>query len=127
MGVVVEPVRLLGVHAVTLPDFADREDLARAWLESAQRGHRVVLRVYAAYLGLCTPLGRAAKADWARARCDALVYGGAVYSYLREQGATPAQISAAALPLVGLIYEHLAPREVEVVERTDFSAAGAVQ
>jgi hypothetical protein len=123
----VEPVRLLGVHAVTLPDFADREDLARAWLESAQRGHRVVLRVYAAYLGLCTPLGRTSKADWSLSRCDALVYGGAVYSYMRDQGATPAQISAAALPLVGLIYEHLAPRETEVVKRADFSGPSAVQ
>jgi hypothetical protein len=122
-----EPRRLLGSQPVRLPDFADREDLARAFIESEKGGHRSIMRVYSAYLGLCTPLGKAARADFIKHRCDVLAYGGAVYGYLRGEGVTAAQIASEALPLVGHVFEHLAPREQEVAAQEDFTAPGAVQ
>ena len=122
-----EPIRILGPQPVTLPDFADREHRARGFLESEKSAHRSIMRIYSAYLGLCTPLGKAARADFLKHRCDVLAYGGAVYSYLRGKGVTAGEIAEAAMPLVGLIYEHLAPREQEVAAQTDFTAPGAAQ
>ena len=65
-----EPIRILGTQAVTLPDFADREDLARGFLESEKSAHRSIMRIYSAYLGLCTPLGKAARMDGPRGDVD---------------------------------------------------------
>lgn len=107
-------VKLLGEHAVTLPDFAAREELLVAYGESQKRKGVALLRAYAAFLGLCTRLGRRAGADYGQHRFDALSYGGQVYGWLREQGLSTSEIAAAAVPLVEVVSEATFPRESEI-------------
>lgn len=125
MAAPVLSIALLGrQHAVVLPSLADREDLAAAWLKARKRGGGAVLRVNAAVLGLCTRLGRESEADFGASGCDVLVYGGAVYSWLRSQGVTPAALVEVAQPALMACLESLAPREEEVKAKEDFSEAG---
>ena len=113
--VTVQSITLLGrSHAIALPDFAAREELMVALGETQARAGSARLRAYAAALGLCTRLGRESGADYAGHRFDALAYGGAVYSYLREQGATPADVATAAVPLAAILAESTFPRQAEV-------------
>lgn len=113
-------------HAVVMPDFAVREELVSAYGDAARRGGSAVMRAYGAILGLCCPsLGRASGADYAAARFDALAYGGKVYGYLREHGASPADVAAAAVPLVVQVVEATFPRQEEVDAAMGKSPAGA--
>lgn len=124
-----EPQRiaLLGEHhAVTLPDFAAREELLVAYGEVRKRGGIALLRVYAAAVGLCTRVGRRSEADYTRHRFDVLAYGGEVYGYLRKQKATPEQIANAALPIIAAIGAELYPRESEVDAAAGNSEGAAV-
>lgn len=107
-------VSLLGEHAVTLPDFAAREELMVAYGEARNKKGVALLRVYGAVLGLCSRLGKRAEADYAASRFDVLAYGGEVYGWLRGQGVTPAQVAEAALPVIVAISEATFPRESEV-------------
>jgi hypothetical protein len=110
-------VDLLGKkHAVVLPDYAAREEVMVAYGESRNKKGVALMRVYSAALGLSTRLGRMAGADYAACRFDVLAYGGAVYSYLREQGVTMEQLSSAAIPLVIQISEATFPRKEEIDE-----------
>lgn len=120
-------VTLLGEqHAVTLPDFAAREELLVAYGDLRHRRGVAVLRVYAAAIGLCTRIGRRSEADFARHRFDVLAYGGEVYGWLRERKATPEQIAQAALPIICVIGVELYPREVEVDAAAGNSEGAAV-
>lgn len=113
-------------HAVALPDFAIREELVSAYGDAAKRGGSALMRVYGAVLGLCCPsVGRAAGADYAAARFDALAYGGKVYGHLREKGMAPADVAAAAIPLVVQVVEATFPRQEEVDSAMGKSPAGA--
>jgi hypothetical protein len=133
-------IDLLGrKHAVTLPDFATREELFSAWVEARNADNSArLMRVYSATLGLCTRIGRESGASYPACRCDVLAYGGLVYSWLRdppvnptaEPGdpkppkAKPEEIVKAALPILLLIAEATYPREVEVeAEKKDSPAA----
>lgn len=121
-----QSITLLGRDwPITLPDFAARDELAAAWSESASTGQARILRVCAAVLGLLTPLGREAKADYLRARCDPYAYGGAVYSWLRAQGVTPGDIAAATTGPMSILAESLFPRESEVSASASFFDAAA--
>ena len=111
-------------HAVTLPDFAAREELVVAYGEARNKRGGSLLRVYAAFLGLCTRLGREAGADYGECRYDALAFGGKVYSYLREKGVTPAQLSEAAIPVVVHVAEATFPRAEEVEAEMGNSEGG---
>lgn len=121
----VASIDLLGrSHAVILPSLADREDLAQAYLAVKDRKGVAKLRVYCAALGLCTRIGREAKADFGKAECNVHVYGGEVYSWLREQGLSPQDISGPGFQVLLEVMNALAPREEEIKERRDFSKAG---
>ena len=111
-------------HHVRLPDFAAREELAVAYSEACRRRGVTLLRACAAILGLCTRLGTEAGADYARHRFDALSYGGEMYSWLRQQGMTPADVTTQAILVLGPLTQALAPREEEVVARLGESGAG---
>jgi hypothetical protein len=102
-------------YVVALPDFAVREELVAAYADASKRGGSALMRAYGAFLGLCCPLlGKAAGADYQAARFDPLAYGGRVYGYLREKGVTPADVSAAAVPIVVQVVEATFPRQSEV-------------
>lgn len=112
-------IKILGAdHAVTLPDFATREDLAIAMGGSTGVGR---LRVCAAFVGLCTPVGRQSGADFAALDYAVVPYGRAVYSYLREQGATVGEVMAAGAVITPIVVEAIAPRKVEVKAKEDFT------
>lgn len=112
-------------HAIRLPLFAEREELVAAGVELNTAAAPAQLRVCAAAVGLGTRLGAEAKADYARCRCDVLVYGGQVYSWLREQGAKPVDIRSAGITVLQAMALSLAPRESEVAAAQDFSKDGA--
>jgi len=108
-------VELLGrSHAVTLPDFAAREELVVAYSEAHGKRGVAALRVYSAALGLCTRLGKESGADYAKHRFDVLSYGGEVYGWLRKQGLDPVDIGKAGAPIIVALSEALFPRQDEV-------------
>lgn len=102
------------------PQFAVREELVFAFGDAVGNVSRQ-LRAASAVLGLCTPIGGEAQADYVKARFDALAYGGAVYGWLRQHGAQPADILAAAAPIVDWIAGQVFPREDEVKQAADFT------
>lgn len=111
----IQRIELLGdKHAVILPDFAAREELAVAWGQARDRGGIALLRVLSAALGLCTRLGRQAGADYAKHRFDVLAYGGEVYGWLRSKGATPAEVRDAAMPVLVQVVRATFPTDDEV-------------
>lgn len=115
-------VTLLGrQHAVRLPSFAEREELVLAVVDARERPVSVQLRIWSAAIGLATRIGTEAKASYAASRCDVLVFGGEVYSWLREQGATPADIRTAGQEVLTAVSNAMAPREPEVAAAADFS------
>jgi hypothetical protein len=121
---VIDRITILGAqHVVALPNFADRELLIMAWTAHGADGDQRGVRVYAAAIGACCGIGQRAGASLAKSKYDALAYGGEVYSYLREQGATPIEIVQAATPLLRTLAEALFPREPEVVDAAGFTDA----
>lgn len=108
--------------AVTLPSWADREDLVIAWSDASKAGDGSALRrVAAAALGLCTPVGRRSGCDFAAHKCDVRLYGGAVYSHLRERGVPIPEVMARGGEVIGLCAAALFPRESEVKAKADFT------
>lgn len=101
------------------PQFAVREELVAALGEASDHGGRT-MRAYGAIVGVCTTVGREAGADYVKARFDAFAYGGAVYGWLREQGATPQDVTTAGAAIFPALTAGLFPREPEVKERADF-------
>lgn len=111
-------------YPLTLPDFAEREDLALAWHTAAAASDGSALRrIAAAALGLCSALGKRSGAVW-NGR-DLMLYGGKVYSYLREAKATIPEIMEQGGHAVALCAESVFPREVEVESRAGFTVAPA--
>lgn len=125
-------VTLLGHEwPIILPDFGTREDLVRAWLSLSNETRKHVSvghanRVCAAALGLCSGIGRQAKAEYRDAGFDVLAYGQAVYHYLREQGVGIEALTEGALVVLRACLAALPPREKEVADRTGFSGPAAV-
>lgn len=114
-------VPLLGRnHAVTLPGFAEREELIVCYGEAYNRKGVTLARAYSALVGLTTRLGKESGVDYAACRFDALDYGGKVYAWLRKQGATATQIQEAAIPIANALIDALPPRENEVADKADF-------
>lgn len=95
--------------------FAEREELVQALLgvNGVSSGF---YRALSAMIGLCSPVGKEAKADYAKCRFDPLEYGGVVYSYLREQGAGYQEIFQAGLACKEQLEQVLYPRADEVDE-----------
>jgi hypothetical protein len=110
---------------VTLPDFADREDIVLAWHAALAASDGAALRrVACAALGLSTGIGRQSGAAWTGT--GILLYGGAVYSWLRGQKMTIAEVVAAGTEVVNMLSADLFAREAEVEANADFTAAGEV-
>lgn len=111
------------------PDFGTAEELVQQLNAADGRvkqtgGVARVTRTRAAVLGLCTQLGDRAGASWVKCDCNVLEYGGRVYSYLREHGATQEQILQASTPIIGWLIQWLFPRDKEIVEKERFFGAG---
>lgn len=114
---------------VTLPGFAEREDLVQSWAACAAReGEDVdvlrMRRVAAAAIGMCTPIGREAKVDYARCGYDVLGYGGRVYAALAERGVGLAEVVRAGSAVLDVVVVGLYPRASEVAARASFSEVG---
>jgi hypothetical protein len=114
---------------VTLPGFAEREELIVAWHTASTRdgGEMALRRVSAAALGLCTSTGRRAKVDYGACGCDPLVYGGRVYEWLHGQKVALSDILIAGGELVSICVAASFPREAEVAATEDFSGAAAAK
>lgn len=113
----ISKITLLGEeHTVTLPAYAEREELHHARIALTQRKGIAVWRVVAAAIGLCTRIGRErhANVSFADCRFDVLEYGGKVLSYLREKGVSHDEILAVGVPILDAIQANLFPREAEV-------------
>jgi hypothetical protein len=107
-------------YPVTLPDFATREDVAMAWHDAASKSDGPRLRrVAGAAIGLCTPVGRLAGASFDGS--GLLLYGGKVYGWMRERGATIPAIVEAGGEVVSVCSDGLFAREAEVEARAGFS------
>ena len=106
-------------HPVTLPDFTSREELFQAYLESGKKRGTAIFRVYGAAIGLTTRIGREGHADVSFEECgyNVLTYGGKVYAYLRNAGASIEDVSAAGKPIFAAIQANLFPRASEVEEQ----------
>lgn len=110
---------------VTLPEFAVREELVAAWGACPEDDFMRLRRIAAAAVGLCTQVGKRAKLDYAKHRCDPVVYGGAAWSFLHEQGESLTDVVKAGAEIVSAIALQLAPRASEVADRSGFSEAPA--
>lgn len=115
-------IKLAGKEwAVTLPDFAAREEIALAWHEAASKSDGAALRrVAGAAIGLCTGVGKRTGVTFAGT--GLLMYGGAVYSWLREQREGIPTVMEMGGQVVALCAESVFPREAEVESRVSFSA-----
>ena len=120
-----ETIEALGARYPTaLPNFAAREEVVGAWSEYAASGDQRIMRVAGAVIGLCCPsISTKAGTSYGKAGFSVLQFGGAVYSYLREQGMQPNDVVSLASPLCSALAEELAPRESEVEEKAGFTRA----
>lgn len=110
----------------SMPSLATREDLVLRYGAAQDGGGGLgVLRVLAAAVGLCSGVGPAAKASLPRVDYRILEYGDAVYSWLRERGATPQEIAEAGGACFAALVGQMAPREAEVDAAAGFSGPGA--
>jgi len=107
-------------YPVTLPDFVLRDDIVIAWYEAAPKNDASKLRrVAAAAIGLCTTAGAKSGAKFDGEAL--LLYGGKVYTSLREQGASISSIIESGGALVSICSDGLFAREAEVEARAGFS------
>jgi hypothetical protein len=110
---------------VTLPEFAIREELVVAWGACPDDDFMRLRRVAAAAVCLSTQIGKRARLDYGKHRCDVVVYGGAAWGFLHEQGETLQEVVTAGAQIVSAIALELAPRASEVADRSGFSEAPA--
>ena len=105
-----------GTHPLVLPPlFAVREEVA---FGVAQGEEGQMRRALAAGILLCCPaLLKRSKLDYKAAGFSMLNFGGAAYSWLREQGASLDEVLSAGLAAVRLCAAHLSPRAEEVADR----------
>jgi hypothetical protein len=110
-------ISILGAeHALVLPQlFAIREEVASALVHGEEGQLRRALG--AAILLCCPALLKRSRLDYTKASFSILNFGGAAYSWLREQGATLDEVITAGAASVRLCSEALSPRADEVAER----------
>ena len=109
-------------HPITLPPFAEREDLVLAY-NSEEKHPRRRSRALVAGLGLCCPSLGYGRKDYENAGFDCVIFGGRVYSALMEAGHTRAELFDAASQCLTVVCAALFPRENEVAERANFTEA----
>lgn len=109
-------VELLGrKHTIVLPGFAEREECVVLWTQiDFKQGMIRNLRRYAAAIGLCTRIGRESGQTLAEHNYDMMSYGGAVYSWLRENGAEPVDLRQPGESCMSACNDSLFPRKIEV-------------
>ena len=112
-------------HTLTLPGFAEREDIATGYQTETKHPRRQSRVLYAA-LGLCLPeLGGGLDA-YEAADLDPVKYGGRFYSSLMADGHTREEVLGAAVECFQLVCESLFPREPEVSNAESFTEAREV-
>ncbi len=113
-----------GQHPVAMPSIG----IAEALLIAAGAGYSDARGIWAlaACVGCCSTAANGMRGvSLATCRMDVLVYGEAVYSHLRERGATATGIIEAARSLVPMLSARVAPAtEEEVAAHAGFSGAG---
>lgn len=114
-------------HVVTLPSFADREDLIAAYMEARTRKGIALARVFAAAIGLATRVGRESGTTFDAHNCNVYAFGGHVYGWLREKGVTTKDIVEQGSRIMDAVYEAAAPRAKEVADAERFSEAGGAR
>jgi len=126
-------ITILGAQHVTTqpPDFAAAEEvvlhLDRYRVAGGDAISLNTIRVLSAAIGFVLPgLAAAAGANWYGGGCDVLKFGGKVYGYLRERGATPEEVAAAGMEAVQMCAEKMFPRKSEVEQRAGFSGPAVV-
>ncbi len=103
------------------PQFAVCEELVSAYGESVS-DTGLLMRACGAILGISTGIGKEAGADYVKAGFKPLAYGGAVYGWLREKGATPQEVVDQAIPIYKQLAGKVFPRESEVAALSGFTA-----
>ena len=123
MGDMPETIEVLGrKYPVTLPSFTIREELAAAFAEHQSDG-MMLRRVYAAAIGSCSQAATASRASYAKCGHNPLTFGGEIYAYLREKGASVEDVASVGVELLVPMLEALFPREEEVDAQAGFTPA----
>jgi|TARA_R110000824_G_scaffold293577_2_gene481868 hypothetical protein len=108
-------------HPITLPAFAEREDIAIGYHTEAKRPRRQSRALIGA-LGLCVPaFGLGGQSLYEDLDLDLVKYGGRVYSSAMAQGLKREEIIAAATICFTVVCASLFPREAEVDEAANFT------
>ena len=116
-------IKIGGVeHAVTLPDFATREELALAF-NTHRKNINAVRRIAGAAVALCSPATKGLGAVYDG--LDVIGFGGKAYSHLRDGGASLPEVMDAGLECIRLCAEATFPRDVEEQSRAGFSDPAA--
>lgn len=102
---------------VTLPSFADRQDLMLAHHKAAKRTGLAFIRVCCAAIGLTTRIGRESGTDFTAHDCSVLAYGGAIYGHLTENGVGMAAIGREGGKILDHILAASVPTEVATAEK----------
>lgn len=111
------------------PDFATTEEVLQQLIAADRSGHDEAIvgrvnRTRAAVIGVCTQLGERAGTSWIKSGCNALTFGGAVYSHLRAKGVGQQEILDAATAILPWFMECVFPRGKEVDEKVRFFEGG---
>jgi hypothetical protein len=107
---------------VTLPGFAEREDIATSYHQH-EGTHRLQQRILYAALGLCLPKLGGGLAAYEAADLDPVKFGGRFYSSCMADGHDRAELLDASVVCFNLVCESLFPREPEVTAAEGFTEA----
>jgi hypothetical protein len=110
-------------YPITLPGFAEREDVAMSWHEAAGKPRRQGWALMAG-LGLAVPtLDAPGHQAFEGHGFDVCVYGRSVYNALMGAGHTREELMAAAVVVIDVLCASLFPREPEVDTAANFTDA----
>lgn len=113
-------------YPITLPPFAEREDIAIGYHTEAKRPRRQSRALIGA-LGLCVPaFGLGGLSLYEELDLDLVKYGGRVYSNAMAQGLKREDVITAATVCFSAVCASLFPREgeVDIVENFTDQAGG---
>ncbi|HIA01383.1 MAG TPA: hypothetical protein EYN66_05660 [Myxococcales bacterium] len=110
-------------YAITLPPFAEREDIAIVYTAEAKHPRRQQ-RALAGALGLCVPAFSLGGVElFEQLDLDLVKYGGRVYSAAMAKGLKRDEIIEASVACFTACCESLFPREKDVEKAANFTAA----
>lgn len=96
---------------------------AEEWRETvANHGESQGLRVLGAAIGLATQAARPSGETLEKHSYNMLSYGGAVYGWFRQQGASAEDLLTAAPACYQAILALVTPKELEVKKKVDFTS-----